>query len=381
MLLLQVVFWLSVGLLAWTFIGYPLAVLFLARMFPRPWHEGEFSGVVSMIVAAHNEENVIREKVENCLALDFGAADAEIIVVSDGSTDSTNAILKEFSAADPKLRIITYQPRAGKANALNLGVSQARGEVLIFSDANVMVRARSCQAILSPLVDSRVGAVCGRVLLRARGTDELAGESLYMKYEGVVQNAEASWHSTVGVDGALFAMRRSLFQPLPQAIILDDFMLSMQAPANRLRIVYKKEAEAVEEVIASAENEFRRKARIVAGGYQFLVAFLRSGRSFTLGTWFALFSHKILRWIAPFLLLIVFGVNLALLDTASYRWIIWAQCTFYTLAALGYWVKSLRRSYLVYLPYYFTVVNVAALSGFFRFVTLRQRVLWEKVER
>lgn len=202
-----------------------------------------------------------------------------------------------------------------------------------------------------------------------------------MRYEAVVQRAEAMLHSMVGVDGALFAIRRDLFRPLPQGIVLDDFMLSMQAPAARLRIVYAKEAEAVEEVVPSAKNEFKRKARIVAGGYQFLAPFARSGRTLSPGMWFALFSHKILRWLAPFFLLTLLVVNILLFDIASYRWLLAAQCVFYLLAALGFVIESLRRTYLIYLPYYFVVVNAAAFQGFFRFLAIREHVLWEKVER
>lgn len=381
MILLHTVFWLSFCLLAWTFFGYPLATIVLSRILPKPWQEGEFNGAVSMIVAAHNEESVIREKVENCLKLDFGSADSEIIIVSDGSTDDTNAILDEFSKISPRLQIVAYEPRAGKANALNVAVSMARGEILILGDANVIVGEESCRALLVPFADPEVGAVCGRVLVRARGDQEVAGESLYMKYEGAVQRAEALLQSMVGVDGALFAIRRELFRPLATGIILDDFMLSMQAPLARLRIVYEKQAVAVEEVVPSAENEAKRKARIVAGGYQFLAAFLKSGRSLSPGMWFAFVSHKILRWFAPFLLLTLLVANITLLDIAGYRWLFGGQSAFYLLAALGFLAKNLRRNYLVYVPYYFTMVNLAAFKGFFRFLTLREQVLWEIVER
>ncbi|MGV1098215.1 glycosyltransferase family 2 protein [Thiovibrio sp. JS02] len=373
--------WLSLLLLAWTFAGYPLAVIVLSRFLARPWRTGPFSGSVSMIIAAHNEEEVIRDKAENCLSLDFGGADAEILMVSDGSLDGTNAILEEFAGRSERLRIITYQPRAGKANALNVAVAQAKGEILIFGDANVMVGETSCQPLLAPFSDPEVGVVCGRVLVRARGEQEVAGEGLYMRYEAAVQYAEARLYSMVGVDGALFAMRRALFNPLTLDTILDDFTLSMQAAASGLRIVYEKEAVAVEEVIPSAANEFKRKARIVAGGYQYLANFLKSGRSFKAGMWFAFFSHKILRWLAPFLLIMLFASNLFLLDSSLYALLLVGQLFFYLLAALGFLKKELRTNHLVYLPYYFCVVNLAAFRGFFRFLSLRQQTLWEKVER
>ncbi len=334
-----------------------------------------------MIIAAYNEEDVIREKMENCLNLDFGSADAEIIIVSDGSTDNTNAILKEFSEVSPRIRIITYQPRAGKPNALNMGVSKSRGQILIFSDANVMVGEGSCRTLLTPFADPTVGVVCGRVLVRDCGDREIAGESLYMKYEGVVQRASAQFWSMVGVDGALYAMRRDLFQPLAPSIILDDLMLTTQAPAAGQRIVYEKEAVAVEDAVPSVKNEFKRKARIVAGGYQNVAAFMRSSLTLSPSVWFVFLSHRILRWCAPFPLLLLFLSNICLLDIVGYRWLFGAQCAFYLLAILGVLISGLRRNYLVYVPYYFTMVNMAAFQGFYRFLTSQQQVLWDKVER
>ena len=173
MLILQIVFWVCFSLLAWTYLAYPWCMVLLSRLLPKPWQRAEYPGSVSMIVAAHNEEEIIREKVENCLQLDFGPADAQIVIVSDGSTDRTDKILEEFSGVDSKLRTISYQPRAGKANALNVGVAQSRGDVLIFTDANVMVGQQSIRTLLEPFADPAVGAVCGRVLLHARGTQEV----------------------------------------------------------------------------------------------------------------------------------------------------------------------------------------------------------------
>lgn len=381
MFILASIFWLSFLLLFWTFIGYPFFVIAFSRLFPKRWQKDVFQGSVSMIIAAHNEEEVIRDKMENCLALDFGPAAAEIFVVSDGSMDNTNPILEEFSGRSEQLRVITYHPRAGKANALNVAEAQAQGEVLILSDANVMINEKSCQSLLAPFADPKVGVVCGRVLVKARGNQEVAGESLYMQYESAVQYAEALIHSMVGVDGALFAIRRELFHPLTPGTILDDFTLSMQAPAAGMRIVYEPEAEAVEEVVPSAENEFKRKARIVAGGYQFLADFLKSRQSFSLGMWLAFFSHKILRWLAPFFLLSVFVANCFLLQTAGYGVLFVGQVFFYLLAGLGFIKKELRSRHIVYLPYYFCVVNLAALFGIFRFLGLKQGSLWEKVAR
>lgn len=381
MIFLLCLFWLSLALVSWTFAGYPFAVLLLSRWLPKRWQEEVFRGTVSMIVAAHNEEDVIRDKVENCLKLDFGPADAEIFIVSDGSVDGTNSILDAYTNADQRLRIINYHPRAGKANALNVAVAQARGEVLIFSDANVMIEEHSCRSLLAPFVDPEVGAVCGRVLVKARGTAEIAGESLYMRYEAAVQRAEALLRSMVGVDGALFALRRELFSPLTPDTILDDFTLSMKAPACGMRIVYQPLAMAVEEVVPSAANEFKRKARIVVGGYQFLADRWKNGQSYSPWMWCAFFSHKILRWLSPFFLITIFVISIFLLESMFYAMLFGGQAIFYSLAILGFLNKEWRRYYAIYLPYYFCTVNLAAFFGFFRFLRLRQGSLWEKVAR
>jgi cellulose synthase/poly-beta-1,6-N-acetylglucosamine synthase-like glycosyltransferase len=374
-------FWFSGLILFWAFIGYPLAVNILSRIYAKTWQKGPYTGSVSMIIAAHNEEEVIRGKVDNCMALDFTPAKAEIIIVSDGSTDKTNAILSEFEGRSERLRIITYPRRAGKANALNLAVTQANGEILIFGDANVMAHEKGCQHLLAPFADPDVGVVCGHVLVRPRGTQEVAAEGLYMRFEAAVQLAEALLGSMVGVDGALFAMRRELFRPLAPETILDDFSLSMEAPLAGQRIVYEQDALAVEEVVPSAANEFKRKSRIVAGGWQFLKDFFKSGRSLSLGMWCAFISHKILRWLGPFFLLSLLITNLFLLGTSSYRLLFGSQMLFYLLAAVGFAIKALRRNFIVYLPYYFCVVNLAAMQGFLRFLFNGQKAMWSKVDR
>ena len=379
--ILEFFLWICVGLLIWTYAGYPLFIWALAWVFPRPCEEGEFIGRVSLIVAAHNEENVIREKVENSLRLDFGDCLHEVIFVSDGSTDSTETILNEYSHRYDGLEIFSYQPRAGKAQALNIGAEKAKGDILIFSDANVMIDVAACKNLLRPFCDEHVGAVCGRVLVKARGTQEIAGESLYMKYEGWIQHSEAKFGSMVGIDGALFALRRELFVPLYPEIILDDFTLSMEAPLAGLRIVYAEDALAVEEVIPSVENEFKRKVRIVSGGYQYVAGLLKRGKTLSWWMWFELISHKVLKWLAPFAMIYVFLANVLFLNQRGYQFLFLCQTFFYLLALFGYLFKDLRKIHLVYIPYYFCVVNLAALIGFFRYWLRGQNALWDKVER
>ncbi len=370
-------------LVFWTFVLYPAVIWIVSSLFPKQYAKGAFSGKVSMIVAAHNEEEVIREKVENCLSLDLGSADWEIIIVSDGSIDSTETILSEYKNISERLHIITYQPRAGKSNALNVGFSVSKGEILIFSDANVMLEPDAPMKLLMPFADPQIGAVCGKVHVKGRGNDEIAGESLYMKLEGIIQKAEGEVWSMVGTDGALFALRRELFRNIEKETILDDFALSMEAPLNDKRIVYAQEAQAVEEVIASVANEFKRKTRIISGGYQYLVYLLNARQDMQARTLFlfSFISHKVLRWLAPFFMIGMFVASLFLLKRFFYRFMFMAQSIFYICALMAHYFPRLRTKYAFYIPYYFCMVNYAALLGFLRFFSSSQGVLWDKVSR
>ncbi|OQY09053.1 MAG: hypothetical protein B6I30_10405 [Desulfobacteraceae bacterium 4572_187] len=314
----KLILWVCLALLFWTFVGYPLAIWILSFLFPNPWKTKEFTGTISLIIAAHNEEKVIREKIENCLELDFGSADFEIIIISDGSTDATNQILSDYLNASDRLYISTYHPRAGKAHALNVGVAMSKGDILIFSDANVIIDPKTCHNLLLSFEDPNVGAVCGKVLVKARGTQEIAGESIYMKYEGFIQRCEAAFNSMVGIDGAFFALRRELFKDLAPDLILDDFALSMEAPLAGLRIVYENDAVAVEEAIPCAANELKRKARIVTGGFQYLSLLMKRNKPLNGKMWFEFVSHKLLRWIAPLLLILLFILNSMVLEIDFY---------------------------------------------------------------
>ncbi len=373
------VFCLSAGLLLWTYFLYPAFIVLAARLRGKPFKRAVFDGRVSMVVAAHNEEAVIRRKILNCLELDFGPAESEIIAVSDGSTDETERILGEMAGLSERLRVMAYRQRAGKGNALNLAAGESTGDVLIFTDANVFLDKDAPCRLLEPFADPHVGAVCGRVAVRCQG-EEIAGESLYMRFEGVVQRAEGTFQTVIGVDGALFAMRRELFRPLEKETILDDFSLSMEAPLAGLRIVYS-DARGVEEAVASASNEFRRKARIAAGGWQYLSRLYRKSGRLGVKVWFMLFSHKILRWLSPVLMVMLFAGNIPLSGRPAFALALCGQSAFYLLAAQAFFFPQLRRFHVFYVPYYFCVINLAALVGGGRFVSGRQKTTWEKVQR
>lgn len=380
----QVLFAVSLVALLWTYLLYPLTIWALARLRARPWKLAPFTGRVTLVIPAHNEAKVIRRKIENALALDPGPARLEIVVVSDGSLDGTEAILDEYrahpAAVEGRLKLLAYQPRGGKPHALHRAVELAGGEVLVFTDANVYLDRSALQQLLAPFADESVGAVCGKVFVAAHG-DEIGGESLYMRYEGLAQRAEARVWSTIGVDGALYALRRPLYRRLEPDVMLDDLALSMEVLAAGLRIAYVEEASAVEEVVASAADEFKRKKRIVSGGYQFFSRFVARHGRLGAKVWLMFLSHKMLRWFSPLFLLGALAGNIMALGTPGAVPALTAQLALYLLALAGALVPSLRTVRPVYVPYYFCVINLAALAGLVMFLRARQSTLWEKVER
>jgi cellulose synthase/poly-beta-1,6-N-acetylglucosamine synthase-like glycosyltransferase len=285
---------------------------------------------------------------------------------------------KKFSK---RLKIINSQPRAGKPSAINTGVSEAFGDVLILGDANVIIEPEALLELLLPFADPNVGSVCAKVAVRGMGNKEIAGESLYMKFESRIQEAEAKFWTMVGTDGALFALRRNLFTPLADDTILDDFALSMQAPLAGQRIVYASDARAVEEVQSSVVDEFRRKSRIVAGGYQYLYWLLRNKCRLGWRTWFSFVSHKLMRWLSPFFLFGLFLCSLALKNDPLFKLILTGQLALYFLALTAHIIPAMRKYHTLYIPYYFFVINLAALMGLLRSIAQKQNVLWDKVSR
>jgi len=249
--------------ITWTYILYPIFIWILSFTKKSDFIKNVTKKKISVIVAAHNEEKVIEEKLLNSLNINYGELDWELIIVSDGSKDDTENILKKYSKMVDKLKVLAYQPRQGKSSALNKGVSECVGEILVFSDANVFLDENAIKFLINHFSEESVGAVCGKVSLKSSEKDEIEGESLYMKFENWIQTSESNFYSMIGTDGALFAIRRELYRALENNLILDDFALSMEAILAGKKIVYAKNAIATEIVIPSVQNEFKRKSRIV----------------------------------------------------------------------------------------------------------------------
>lgn len=376
------IFWISFILLGYTYLGYPILITLLARMKLQKIGGGGDPKLpqVSLIVAAHNEEKVIRQKIINSLNLDYPEDLLSIVIISDGSTDRTNEIVNEF-IPHPRIKFLYYQPRKGKANALNLGVENSESEIVVFSDANIRYEPDSINYLVREFFDPSVGCVCGKVFLeKPKESKEPLGEGAYMKYERFIHQNESRFHTMIGTDGAMYAIRRELFKPIPEDAIVDDFIIVMSVIENNYKIVYEPKAIGFEEAASSVRQEFKRKVRMIAGGFQSL-SILKSVLNPMNHpiVFFQFVSHKFLRWVGPIFMVMLFLTNLSLLTGTFYQVTFTLQLTFYTFALAATFWKSLRERPLFYFPYYFCSLNLAASIGMKRFLFSQQTVKWEKI--
>ena len=376
--MLVAIFWAALFLVVYTYLIYPVLLWLLAagRKMPEYAPLGEWP-TASLIIAAHNEEAVLRAKLENALAMDYPAERLDIIVVSDASTDGTDRIAAEF--AERGVRLHRQEVRGGKTEAQNAGVRLARGQFVAFSDANSMYAPSALKRLLAPFADERIGCVCGE--LQYANPDEQGagkGEGLYWRYEQFLKRRESLLSSALGANGAIYALRRELFVEL-RGDIISDFVAPLHAWRRGFRIAYEPTAVATEYSSVRFGDELRRRRRIVSRslyGLWTAAGVLNPFAHF----FFALqmFSHKLLRWLVPVWLVVVLAVNIPLATDGYYGLLLALQVAFYGLAALGLLLpERLGCCWLFYVPAYFTATNWGTLLGLLSFLTGRRHRVWQ----
>lgn len=375
-------FWLSAGVIIYVYIGYPLLIALLAWLRTKPVRRRQIQPSVTLLIAAYNEEDVIREKIENSLILDYPEDKLEIAIVADGSTDRTSAIVLEYS--DQSV-VLYYQPgREGKMAALNRAVPLTHGEIILFSDANNLYRRNVIQKVVRNFADPSVGAVSGQKILG--GTKSAIGESenLYWRYESFIRTKESHFSSTTGVQGEILAIRRQLYVAPPKSVINDDFFLAMQIIKQGCRVIYEQEAISEEIPTTSMKGEVVRRSRISAGNIQALLMLPRLLQGAPVFAYFQAISHSLLRPLVPLFMVVALVTNLLLVmrQTHLMNLIIGvgiAQALFYVVAAGGAGFAKLGLKVKpFYLPYHFCATNFACVVGLCQFLLGKQTVLWTK---
>jgi cellulose synthase/poly-beta-1,6-N-acetylglucosamine synthase-like glycosyltransferase len=327
------------------------------------------------VVPAYNEERCLPEKLANLEQLDYPPGKIEVVFVSDGSTDGTNEILTGLK--HPNWRTIVVSERKGKFNALNHGVSEAHSEILVFSDASTLVARDAIRKLVRHFSDVRVGAACGSVQL-VGGVESRQTEGVYWKYESMLHMMEGRLGATVTASGAIYALRRHCYKVLESSDVIDDFIIPLHARKMGYRVLYDPEAIATEFSADSVKGEFTRRVRLAVGSFQALSRIKGLPLANYLG--FALLSHKLLRWILPFLLIGVFVSNAFLLNHAFYVFLFLCQVAFYVWAGLGFlFRRKMQRVRFALVGYFLVAIHFAFLVGFWRYLWGQTGSTWERV--
>jgi cellulose synthase/poly-beta-1,6-N-acetylglucosamine synthase-like glycosyltransferase len=376
----EVVFWSAVALLVYTHAGYPLLLWVWSRLRPHAAHCARCLPRITVLVVANNEAANVRRRLENLLALDYPRERLEIILASDGSDDATLEQALAFRRAG--VMVVTFNQRRGKSAVLNDLVPQADGEIVVLADARQRFEPGALRALAAHFADPTVGAVSGELMLDSDGGPAVGeGVGFYWKYEKFIRRSESRVDSTVGVTGAIYALRRELFEPIPRDTILDDVLIPMTIVRRGYRVVFESAALAYDRTAPSADAEFTRKVRTLAGNFQLFARQAWLLNPFANRLWLQTVSHKGCRLLSPLCLGAALGANLFLLDRPLYQLSLAAQLALYLAAVAGYTLRnSATKIRLCNVAYAFLLLNWAAAVGFMRFVSGTQRVTWIKAE-
>ena len=372
-------FWSSIAILAYTYVGFPAIVFLRGWLAPKPVDDDDITPRVSIIIAAFNEQQSILEKIENLRSLNYPCEQVEIIVASDGSTDATNTIVGQCSASNVKLLAL---PRRGKAAALNDAFKASSGDILVFSDANSMFEKNALRELVRPFADPTVGGVAGdqRYTRAAASSSTDGGERSYWGYDRLLKYYESAAGNVISATGAIYAIRRSLFASVPEGVT-DDFTTSTGVIVQGKRLVFVRQAAVYEPVAKKSADEFGRKVRVITRGLRSLLV-----RRTLLNPWkygwysWQLVSHKWLRRLMVFPLLTLLISSLILWPNGGiYRAVAIAQLLTYGLALagslMGRW--PFARGKIIAVPTYFVMVNIACLVAIYKLMVGQTVVLWE----
>ena len=390
---LKILFWLCLFLVFYTYLGYGMLLWLLVRL--KRIFRGKAKQLalpaddvlphVTLMICAYNEEDVVKEKMVNTRQLNYPADKLHVVWVTDGSSDGTNDRLREY----PDVEIVYSPERRGKTAALNHGISLAKTEITMMTDANTMVNREAVREIVRCFQDPQVACVAGEKRVMARNEQQTAaeGESLYWRYESALKRMDSEFYSAMGAAGELNAIRTALYRPMPENALLDDFVMSMRMVDEGYRIAYTSDAYAMEYGSADLQEESKRKRRIAAGGLQsvwWLRVMMNPFRHFVVA--FQFVSHRVLRWtVTPFALLALIPLNIALVALRAgllYDIVLLLQLVFY-LAALCGWLleRQGHKSRLLFVPCYFLFMNLNVFRGMKYLASHKSSGAWEKAKR
>jgi glycosyltransferase involved in cell wall biosynthesis len=376
----EALFWLAFALLGYVYVGYPLVAALSAVWRGQRHRQAPIEPTVTVVVAAHNEGKRLAARIANLLSLDYPRDRLEVVVGSDGSTDDTLERARQFSSEGVIVR--QFVVRRGKPAVINALMPDVRSEIVVFADARQTFEPGALRALVANFADAQVGAVCGELMLKSNRDAATAGHgtAFYWRYEKWIRSMESRVDSTVGATGAIYAIRRALFEPIPADTILDDVLIPLRIARRGYRVVFEPHARANDEISTTARQEFSRRTRTIAGTFQLFARERWLYNPLVNRLWVQTISHKGLRLMLPALHAALFAANVALVHKAPYAWMLAGQSTFYCAALLGCAGQPARqRSKVVTVPYTICLLSWATIVGFARMVSHAQPVTWERV--
>jgi len=395
MLSLKIIFWIFLFIIFYAYVGYGILLFILIKIKrigkkKKGIYDPDYEPEVTLFVAAYNEKDYVHEKVKNSFSLEYPHEKVRQVWVTDGSDDGTPELLRKY--ADQGVEVYHEDARGGKIGAMNRGMQFVKSPIVIFSDGNTNLGKESIRRIVNMFSDPSVGCVSGEKRIYQKDSDSAAGtEGIYWKYESALKKWDAELYSVVGAAGELFAIRTEFFEHVEQDTLLDDFMISLRVAMKGFTIQYDPEAYAIETSSANVKEELKRKIRISAGGIQSIVRLAPLLNIFKYGTLsFQYISHRVLRWtLAPLGLLILLLTNFAItwhegfLNFESiFTWLMYGQIIFYIAALLGWFLENREiKVKVLFIPYYFFIMNLSVYLGFLRYMKGNQSVKWERAKR
>jgi cellulose synthase/poly-beta-1,6-N-acetylglucosamine synthase-like glycosyltransferase len=374
-------FWILFSLIIYTYLGYPLLLSVISGLRKRAIEKAEFFPFVSIIIAAYNEEDNIKNKIENSLRLDYPKEKLEIIIASDGSTDRTEEIVNSFKNA--RVKCLSFPERKGKTFAQNEAVKQVKGEIILFSDATTVYQPQLLRKIVQNFADTKVGAVGGELVYVNKNYTAISeGGGFYWKYEKFLKKKESQISSLIGVSGCCYALRKELYEPIRPDLI-SDFVIAQMLYKKGKRVIYEPEAISYEETNDTAADEFKMRVRVAVRTLYGILNMKSLLNPFRYGFFsLQLISHKILRYLAPLFLVSLFFVNLFICltrQTIFYNAVLYLQLFFLSLVFLA-WALKLKKK-IFQIPFYFCLTNFALLVAIARFLRGERKVLWNPIRK
>lgn len=388
-MLAKIGFWGSFIVIIYTYFGYPLILYILSLFSFKPINKKEFATwpKISVIIAAKNEELNIRQRIDNLIEQDYPSEAIEIIIVSDGSNDATNAIVETYRAnislapsrVNPEIHLICQPTSMGKSVAVNTGLAVATGEIVVFADCRQHFAKNALAELVGCFYNPEIGCVTGELIFLKDSESHIQVEmGLYWKYEKWIRKTESMTGSVVGATGAIYAIRRNLFKPLPAETLLDDVITPLHIVNEGHRVVFNTSAYAYDTISKDMKQEWRRKVRTLAGNWQLILLRPKWLLPWCNTIWWRLISHKYCRLIVPFCLPIVLLTS-AVLKGNFYFVCLWVQSIFYLTAIAGVIAPPLRKIRLVNLSYFFVALNLAVIIGFWRILySGSENNIWQK---